>query len=167
MSVAANVGPGGALVYTHSASSYLLTFQAPMGLSAASWSSVGTSRWVWDGYNCGLWHLCPSRECSMALTSLFQHHHYRQGYSIENSEGFVCCKLVLSRDKFVQKIVMTGTVLAFGIETMQDNNRGKTLTLLNFCKFLANIAVLSFANTVAMMFGSINPSLLQSFIFRC
>ena len=31
------------LVYTHSASSYLLTLQAPMGLSAASWSSVGTS----------------------------------------------------------------------------------------------------------------------------
>ena len=43
MSVVANVGPGGALVYTHSASSYLLTLQAPMGLSAASWSSVGTS----------------------------------------------------------------------------------------------------------------------------
>ena len=40
MSVAANVGPGGALVYTHSASSYLLTLQAPMGLSAASWSSA-------------------------------------------------------------------------------------------------------------------------------
>ena len=40
MSVVANVGPGGALVYTHSASSYLLTLQAPMGLSAASWSSA-------------------------------------------------------------------------------------------------------------------------------
>ena len=105
----------------------------------------------------------------MALNSPFQHHHFRQDYSIENSEGFVCCKLVLSRDKLVQKIVMTGTVLAFGIETMQDNNRGKTLTLLKFCKFLPNIcfAVLSFANTAAMMFGSINPSLLQSFIFRC
>ena len=85
--------------------------------------------------------------------------------------SFVCCKLVLSRDKLVQKIVMTGTVLAFGIETMQYNNRGKTLslTLLNFCKFLPNtcFAVLSFANTVALMFRSINPSLLQSFIFRC
>ena len=36
--------------------------------------------------NCGLQHLCPSRECSMAPTSPFQHqwHYFRQGYSIEN-----------------------------------------------------------------------------------
>ena len=44
-------------------------------------------RWVWVR----LWPLawCPSRECSMAPTSPFQHwwHHFRQGYSIAKLPG--------------------------------------------------------------------------------
>ena len=88
-------------------------------------------RWVWVR----LWPMawCPSRECSMAPTSPFQHYwnHFRQGYSDENSPLRV---QILDRRRPYSK---------FKEWNLQHNNDDCTIAVLGFtaCNGVGNIDV--------------------------